>query len=402
MASHGLSRGPEVATTLFLFLPFLLSIASGCGRGRGEGWVGETVVEDGVPHLYNPDQPLWGADYRPLAEREVLGGPASPVDAVFAEPVVLVCGPDGTRYILDGKDARILRFAPDGSYLGSFGRQGEGPGEFQNLTGMTLMPDGDLLVADDGSRRLSRFSVDGEFLGSVTLQRALGQIVASRTGGVYMHPQPRTMVVSLQLGISGPDEEPTLIDVLTPQGERTGGFGVIEEYEGMLLGSWMNKVQPALAPGDSLIANYLGRGLINIYAPDGTLARVVHRNQPFEPVEPVEESVQTEQDDGSVSISMRFEFDILSTGFAVHPDGRWWAALVALTQQDRRPGIEEEDEIPQEWAVDLFDESGRWLARHPLGTDYPLALLDWGPDGLYVLNPYGDATIHRFEVVPPS
>jgi hypothetical protein len=264
-----------------------------------------------------------------------------------------------------------------------------------------MLPDEIILVADDGNRRLSRFTADGRFLDSVTLQRGLGQIVADSEGTVYIHDQARGMSVSIMMGAEDSEEEATLIDIIDDAGERIGGFGVVEEYEGFMLSSWMNKVYPALAPGDSIVLNYMGSDRIEVYSPGGELERVVHRNLPFTPVEPVEESRQTTNDDGTVSFSMFFEFDIQSTGFAISPDGRWWAALIAVTQTDRREGVEEDDEIPQEWAVDLFDADGRWLARHQLGIDFPQAALDWGPAGLYILNPEGDATVRRYEVVPP-
>ncbi|MCK4772333.1 MAG: 6-bladed beta-propeller [Candidatus Latescibacteria bacterium] len=387
--------------TLLALSGAVLIALTACGRKQHEEWGGEIVLEDGVLHIYNPSMPLWGIDVKPLVETEVLGGPGAVEEAFLAEPIALVCGRDGTRYVLEGKDARILRFDAVGAFLGSFGRQGAGPGEFASPTDLTILPDNDLLVADSGNRRLSRFTQDGEFLDSVTLQRDLGQIVASRTGDIYLHAQPRTMAVSIRMGALESEEELTLIDILDARGRRTGGFGSLEEYEGLMLGSWMNRVQPALTTGDSLVLNYLGKDRIEVYTPDGVLARVAHRSLPFEPVEPMEQSRQTVNDDGTISVSILFEFDILSTGFAVHPDGRWWAALIALTQTGRREGTEEDEEISQGWAVDLFDATGRWLARHPLGPEYPMALLDWGPDGLYILNPYGDAAVHRFEVVPP-
>jgi len=266
-----------------------------------------------------------------------------------------------------------------------------------------MLPGEIILIADEGNRRLSRFATDGSFLDSITLQRAPGQVRIDRGGTVYLHDQARGMTVSIMMmaGMEG-EETPTLIDILDESGERTGGFGVVEEYEGFMLSSWMNKVYPAFTSGDSMVLNYMGKDRIEVFTPDGTLARVVHRYLPYVPVEPVEETRQTEHDDGTMSFSMFFEFDIQSTGFAISPDGRYWAALIAVTQTDRREGIEEEDEIPQEWAVDLFDATGRWLARHPLGIDYPHALLDWGPAGLYILNPEGDAAVYRYEVVPPD
>ena len=374
-----------------------------CDSGTDDDWAGSITGEDGVAHVWNPDQPLWGDGYHPLVEREVLGGEDADLAALFAEPTGLITGGDGTRYVLDSKDMRVLRFDRDGEYLGSFGREGAGPGEFSSPSSITMLPGDIILVADPGRRRLSRFSSDGWFLGSITLQQDIGQINASRSGIVHMHSQQRGMVVSLNMTAGEEsEEETTLIDILDEDGERTGGFGVVDEYEGFMLSSWMNKVFPAFAAGDSMVLNYMGKDQIEVFAPDGTLVRVAHRNLPFQPVEPLEENNQTVHDDGTVSFSMRFEFDIQSTGFAISPDGRYWAAVVALTQTDRREGVEEEDEIPMEWAVDLFDATGRWLARHSLGIDFPHALLDWGPSGLYILNPEGDATVRRFEVVPPA
>ncbi len=387
---------------LFL-LPLLISpFLTACGGGSDGDWAGSIALEDGVTHLYNPEIPLWGADHQPLVEKEVLGADGSDIEALFSQPIGLITGRDGTRYVLDAKDMRVLRFDREGSYLGSFGREGEGPGEFSAPVALALLPGEVILIADSGNRRLSRFTTDGRFLDSETLQRGLGQIRVDRSGRVHIHDQSRGMTISIMMGVEDSKEESTLIDILDDAGERVGGFGLVEEYEGFMLSSWMNKVYPAFTPGDSMVMNYMGKDRIEVYTPDGILARVVHRNLPYVPVEPVEETRQTAHDDGTMSFSMFFEFDIQSTGFAVSPDGRYWAALIAVTQTDRREGVEEEDEIPQEWAVDLFDSTGRWLARHPLGIDFPQAGLDWGPAGLYILNPEGDAAVYRYEVVPPG
>jgi len=391
---------PHRSFLLFLSIPLFLLTA--CGGGSDDGWAGTITLEDGVPHVHNPDLPLWGLDYPALVEREVMGGDDTDFDALFAQPVGLITGEDGTRYVLDGKDMRVLKFDREGSYLGSFGREGEGPGEFSRPVALAMLPGETILIADDGNRRLSRFTTDGRFLDSITLQRELGQIRVDHDGTVYLHGQSRGMVVSMMMGGGDTEEGSTLIDILDDTGERVGGFGVVEEYEGFMLSSWMNKVYPAFAPGDSMVLNYMGKDRIEVYTPEGVLARVVHRSLPYLPVEPLEESSQTINDDGTVSFGMTFEFDIQTTGFAISPDGRWWAALVALTPTDRREGIEEEDEIPQEWALDLFDAGGRWLARHQLGVEFPHASLDWGPAGLYILNPEGDAAVHRYEVVPPA
>ncbi len=395
---------PRTSPLPILFFLLLVPALSACSRSGT--WAGRIETVDGVVNVYNPEAPLWGADFVPFEEVEVLGGPDAPEEAILSEPLGVETAADGTRFVLDGKDCRIVRFAADGTGLGSFGRSGEGPGEFTGPGDLALLPGGEVLVTDRGRMRLSRFTPDGRFLDSVQIERAYGQITTDRAGRIIAHEQPRTPSVSMRFG-AGESGPATLIDVLGRQGERTGGFGELREYEGMVLGSWMNRVQPAVTVGDSVVLNYVGDDRIEVWSPDGRLARVVHRVLPFTPVEPKEENRQTTNDDGSVSISMFFEFDLLSTGFAVSPDGRWWAALVALTQTDRRPRPPEqentprEDEIPQRWGIDLFDSDGRWLARQELGTDYPMAILDWGPGGLYVINANGDATVRRMRMKTP-
>ncbi len=387
-----------------LLLPLLLVTLSACSGGGD--WAGRIETVDGVVHVYNPDVPLWGEDFVPFTEVEVLGGPGSPEEALFSEPLAVEVGSDGTRFVLDGTDQRILRFAPDGTCLGAFGRAGEGPGEFTGAADLALLPDGEIVVTDQGRMRLSWFTPQGRFLRSVQQEEVYGQITADSRGRIIAHKQPRTPSVFMML-MASRTEAVTLVDLLDLSGERTGGFGAIRAFEGMMLGMWMNRVQPAVTVGDTVVLNFLGEDWIQVWSPGGELARVVHRSLPFEPVTPSEETNQIENDDGSVSFQMQFEFDLLATGFAISPDGKYWAVLVALTQTDRRPRPPEEentpreDEILQRWGIDLFDADGRWLARQDLGTDYPLAALDWGSDGLYLINHSGDATVRRLRMNPP-
>lgn len=62
----------------------------------------------------------------------------------------------------------------------------------------------------------------------------------------------------------------------------------------------------------------------------------------------------------------------------------------------------EEDRILQTWALDLYDRAGRWLARQQMDESSKHALLDWGPDGLYLISSEGDGTVRRYSVKPPD
>ncbi len=70
----------------------------------------------------------------------------------------------GTMYVLDGLDKKVKVFGADGSLIRSFGKAGQGPGEFQNPSGLLLGKDGSISIKDGSAGRIIRFSADGNFI----------------------------------------------------------------------------------------------------------------------------------------------------------------------------------------------------------------------------------------------
>ncbi|NBB84885.1 MAG: hypothetical protein GVY12_01510 [Bacteroidetes bacterium] len=74
----------------------------------------------------------------------------------------MVADSEGHLYVGDLLNLTIHRYGPDGSYIGSYGRPGEGPGEFEGLVGLALSSDNRLLALDPDLQRITSFSVSGE------------------------------------------------------------------------------------------------------------------------------------------------------------------------------------------------------------------------------------------------
>lgn len=70
---------------------------------------------------------------------------------------------DSTLYVLDMPYATVKKYGPDGTYLGSFGRHGDGPGEMVFPQSMELLPGGTMLVQDVND--LNMFDLTGQWLG---------------------------------------------------------------------------------------------------------------------------------------------------------------------------------------------------------------------------------------------
>ncbi|MCI0846483.1 MAG: hypothetical protein J4N33_05115, partial [Chloroflexi bacterium] len=52
-------------------------------------------------------------------------------DGQFQWPVQLVCNEEGDLFVSDEATHRITRFKPDGEFVGKWGAEGTGPGEFK-------------------------------------------------------------------------------------------------------------------------------------------------------------------------------------------------------------------------------------------------------------------------------
>lgn len=99
---------------------------------------------------------------------------------------------DGNLYVLDADGIRVLGYGPDGSFLGTWGREGGGPGELGGGFGggprtMAMGPGDTLWVDDRSNQRLTLIPTEGGEATSVSLpqsSRGLGGDMSVDSSGV--------------------------------------------------------------------------------------------------------------------------------------------------------------------------------------------------------------------------
>lgn len=99
-----------------------------------------------------------------------LGDPA----ILSASDVEFLPGGDGDAIVLDIAGQQVHRIGPRG-FLWSWGRQGQGPQELNNVRAMTVTSHGRVVLADSGNRRLVWLSPHGEWLQELPMAEPSGR-----------------------------------------------------------------------------------------------------------------------------------------------------------------------------------------------------------------------------------
>jgi DNA-binding beta-propeller fold protein YncE len=105
-------------------------------------------------------------------QSEVLGSIAPPA---VDQPSDIAIGPDGSIYLVDGVNNRIVVTDANGNMQFSFGRSGGGAGELRHPMGIDISKKGQVFIADTGNHRIQVFDPRGRFLYMFPVKTAPGE-----------------------------------------------------------------------------------------------------------------------------------------------------------------------------------------------------------------------------------
>lgn len=126
----------------------LVTLLAGCGdTARDASPRGATIdtLPGGIISVTN-HSPADSGRWSLVLERTIQ--PADDSAGALRDPADLILLDDGTVFVADEKPTEVMRFDPTGRYVGSVGREGEGPGEYRSAW---LTYRGDTLVVHDPS-----------------------------------------------------------------------------------------------------------------------------------------------------------------------------------------------------------------------------------------------------------
>jgi hypothetical protein len=144
----------------------LTLLVTGCGDAKAGSSARETLPDGTVVLSYDH---LDGAPVDTLAFSLVLGQADGEEWETFGRIGGLGVGGDGSIYVLDAQALSVRIFDHGGSYRGTVGRRGEGPGELRRPTGLIVTRAGTLWIRDQGARHLMALSEEGDEIGRYPL-----------------------------------------------------------------------------------------------------------------------------------------------------------------------------------------------------------------------------------------
>jgi hypothetical protein len=162
----------QIQRTMAVMLSVLAAACGGEAIGSAEPTVRDSA---GVRIVENAQAPLgeWHLGTSPLF---TLGWGSEDPKLTWVQSGRVL--PDGGALVADFGDKSIFRVGPDGSIVATWGREGEGPGEYQGLDAMLLRGDS-VLVSDRRLMRVTLLSLDGEVLATRPLPGAVLHEVSS-------------------------------------------------------------------------------------------------------------------------------------------------------------------------------------------------------------------------------
>ncbi len=109
----------------------------------------------------NSSTPSAGRVDASLDELFHLGGFSEADEEFFGVVANAILGAGGETYLLDEQLCEVRVFDAEGQYLFTFGREGEGPGEFRQAQDLLLLPSGKVGVIYGQQNRLATYDLDG-------------------------------------------------------------------------------------------------------------------------------------------------------------------------------------------------------------------------------------------------
>ncbi len=336
-------------------------------------------TDNGVRVVHNSGPGTWGKTPQVALEPVRTLGDVDTADEnlAFYMPSAIAVDGAGNLYVVDTGNHRIQKFGPDAKYLATFGRQGQGPGEFQYPAWLAIDAKGLIYVTDPFNQRIQVLTPDGKDHKVIKgLEQGAGPVFLG-AGGEFVTGAPR-MRFMINRENEKPAPLPKLVQVLDAEGKPVRAFGEPRDFGSELVNNAGNEVLMTVDAAGQVYLAYTVQNRIEKYAADGKLLWRADRELPYSME--IKDKGEIKREGGSVSIRGP-ELNRCAAGIAVDGRGRVW--VVTQTRQLRK-----EEQVGMAMTMSMGASGGQTIGMKPQGEGQELRTTDayklevFGPDGV--------------------
>jgi len=328
-----------ISIALFLSLSIILI---SCGKQKSE-WKGIVEKENGVTVVKNPKEPMYREKVFSLEEELSIGVAEGRAEYMFSEIGTIAVGDEERIYISDWKEIHIKVFDKDGMYLITIGRKGQGPGEFERISGMQITHQKELLVFDMNMRRISFFTVAGKLIETLSLSEL-------RPFKLNMNSKRNFIITSFTLDLMTNqsitefkiyDANLSLLNTIAAPGPRS----LFNPFEPFFI--W------ELAKDDNIVYGYNKTYELQILDSGGNSIKRIEKE--YDPVKITKEEKQEAEKKYSSPNKIEYpSFHPAYHNFTLDDEGRIYVQTFEKTEDGRG------------YYYDIFDAKGRYITKIPL------------------------------------
>lgn len=303
-------------------------------------------TKDGIRLVHNEKEGKWGKNPEISLEYvQNIGDLESEDDNVlFYMPSDIAVDKEGNVYVLDSGNHRIQKFDSQGNFLASYGRHGQGPGEFQYPQSIDIDADGYIYVSDSGNQKIHILKPNGAFEKDINITDESPGMIRIRNGKIIQGKA--ASMFSLQMGMMNEDEElPGLIKVFNMEAKVQNEFGEQKDYNDILVNRMGNRFHFFADKEGFVYLAFDYQNRIEKYSPEGKLLWRSDRELDYDVSSP--KAKGSRSGSGGRMIVRMPDMNRVASGIAVDDKGRVWVVT-------NRRQIKEEEQVATNVQVSMM------------------------------------------------
>lgn len=291
---------------------------------------------------------------------------------MFGENITFNTDEEGNFYVSDVDAIRIQKYDPNGKYLLTIGREGQGPGEFGSLSFIGFDKDDNIYIYDPRNNRVSFFNKDGSYIKQMGMTERFANLIFNSKGfiianKVTVSEEGNTMKQIQLHGLF--DDKFNLVEELykdeiefpQPTGLDLSSMG--DFYAKVLsIAAFRPRVITTVTDNDFIYLGYPDKYEINVYSPEGKLIRKITRDS-----DPIPVSKKDKEDfvkRYSENLPSIFTEDIKEKAFKNIKYPKYKPAYQGFTLMENGWLCVIVNSVEDEYTLlDLFDQEGKYIAN---------------------------------------